>query len=892
MPITYNETALWQRTLGSTGNNPREESAIAALRSTFETAHTRIKPIVRQAHLDCAGLTIHDESHLDALWQLANTISGDQYEINPLEAFVFGCSVLFHDSALAVAAYEGGLDALKATPEWQRAMIQAVGTTNIQSLSLSPDQTKQVESTALFAVVRSLHGKQAANIGERQWERPDDHAPIHILEDTELRDYYGQIIGRIAQSHHWDIDRVAREFVTRKAPPPNLPEEWELNELKVALLLRCADAAHIDQRRAPLMDYILARPKGVSALHWGFQSKIGVPKRGDRSIIYNSGRDFGRSEADAWWLCFDTCKMISSELENAAAVLKEADTDAFFASRVEGAQRPKLFARYVHCDGWEPVDAEVRVTDPIGLAQTLGGRNLYGAGYQAPIRELLQNAIDATKLRGSIGREGYVPKVRLTLEPGERGHLKITVEDNGIGMSERVLTRRLLDFGRSGWKSDDVTQENPEVSLANVKISGKFGIGFFSVFLLGDDVSVITRRYNDGIGDGLALEFVGLSRRPILRKASSDEQSDVYTTKIIVNISDQIAIRSLSPAVEPVKVRSRRPYGQLHHDVFQYLKWLVASAEVDIDLVDKVSDRSFKHSSNWLARASEEFIRDITGKADAQSHPDYAALYSDSLRNVVGDAGAVIGRAAIVLGRESRARDVSFATVGGLTYPARMTVSGTSNTNIVPPFIGVMEGEAAIATRGQAELAVSSEALARWATDQALIASSLSLATLEKMELARSVYWAGGDPSDLPIGYFDGKNLSISQFKAILEKSADLFLPVNGSGRSEYIWYSLGEIRARFFLDRMSGSACVFALTERESVITKTDDEDEITFEVNAVLPQDIRKRISFGSYDILIDIIEKSGRDFTLRYEYRDIFDDGLVFGKLASGIALVFEK
>jgi hypothetical protein len=102
--------------------------------------------------------------------------------------------------------------------------------------------------------------------------------------------------------------------------------------------------------------------------------------------------------------------MISDELQGSNAVLKEAETQPFFATRVEGTQRPKLFSRYVRCDGWEPVDAEVRVTDPVHLAQTLGGKNLYGAGYQAPLREMLQNAVDATLLRRSIGREGYEPR--------------------------------------------------------------------------------------------------------------------------------------------------------------------------------------------------------------------------------------------------------------------------------------------------------------------------------------------------------------------------------------------------------------------------------------------------------------------------------------------------
>ncbi|AEH63621.1 HD domain-containing protein [Zymomonas mobilis] len=897
MAIRYDETTLWKRTIGMTGGNPREESALATLRSTFETAHDRIKPIVRQAHIDCQGLTIHDESHLDALWQLADIIAGDNYPLNPLEAFIFGCSVLFHDSALAVVAYEDGLDGLKKTAEWQRAMAQMTALPRIDKNSLSKDQRRQFERIALFSTVRGLHAKQAVKMVEREWSRPNIASVIYIIEDTELRDYYGQIIGRIAQSHHWDVDRLAHEFLTRRAPPPSLPAEWELNELKIAILLRCADAAHIDNRRAPLMDYILSSPKGVSALHWGFQNRLGIPSRGDQALIYNSGRDFGRSEADAWWLCFDTCRMISDELQSAASLLKESDTEEFFAKKVEGTQRPKLFAKYVHCDGWEPVDAEVRVTDPISLAQTLGGRNLYGNGYHAPLRELLQNAIDATLLRASIGREGFIPRIRCTLERSETGQLRLIVEDNGIGMSERVLTRRLLDFGRSGWKSEDVAQENPEISVASVNISGKFGIGFFSVFLLGDEVTVVTRRYKDGIGNGLALEFVGLTRRPILRKAAESEQSDIYTTRISIAVTDQVAINGFLPQNNTLKHPKVTNFlsGIFHSDVFSYLRWLTASSAVEIEFVDKVASRSFTHAANWSSRSSEEFIKDLTNDQN-HSETDYVTLYSEAVTPIENDDGRLVGRAAIQLNsRHLRSEMMSFARVGGLTYPVRTKLlAGHSSNSQVPSYIGIIEGEAAIATRGAAQLSISPKSLAQWATNQAQVGINGALSVIEKVELARAVYWAGGDPLTLPIGYFDGSTIDLSTLKAILFQRDDIFLPIlhGGSRRAEYRWATINDLDLRFYFDEMSAGTCIMASHSREEAISEPENETDLDLVFNTVIDENFQKLLKYGSYNILFDLLEKSGRQFKLRYELRQIFDVGLTANRSMPGIAVVFDQ
>ncbi|WP_428981592.1 HD domain-containing protein [Nonomuraea composti] len=67
-----------------------------------------------------------------------------------------------------------------------------------------------------------------------------------------MRSTFGQLIGKIAASHWWDIERVASEFYTVEiGAPVNCPDEWTVDALKLACLLRLADAAHLDARRAP-----------------------------------------------------------------------------------------------------------------------------------------------------------------------------------------------------------------------------------------------------------------------------------------------------------------------------------------------------------------------------------------------------------------------------------------------------------------------------------------------------------------------------------------------------------------------------------------------------------------------------------------------------------------
>ncbi|MBA2593659.1 MAG: hypothetical protein M3495_02490 [Pseudomonadota bacterium] len=51
------------------------------------------------------GLTVHDITHLDALWRVADQIAGPDYPINPAEAFVLGGAFLLHDAAHVMAGH-------------------------------------------------------------------------------------------------------------------------------------------------------------------------------------------------------------------------------------------------------------------------------------------------------------------------------------------------------------------------------------------------------------------------------------------------------------------------------------------------------------------------------------------------------------------------------------------------------------------------------------------------------------------------------------------------------------------------------------------------------------------------------------------------------------------
>lgn len=113
------------------------------------------------------------------------------------------------------------------------------------------------------------------------------------------------------------------------------------------------------------------------------------------------------------------------------------------------------------------------------------------------LRELISNAADACeKLRyEAIGKPellGGDPKLAITISADpEAGRL--TIADNGIGMSHDEMIEALGTIARSGTRSF-----MERIATADGKdgaqLIGQFGVGFYSAFMVAEKVEVVSRR--------------------------------------------------------------------------------------------------------------------------------------------------------------------------------------------------------------------------------------------------------------------------------------------------------------------------------------------------------------------------------------------------------------
>jgi len=132
------------------------------------------------------------------------------------------------------------------------------------------------------------------------------------------------------------------------------------------------------------------------------------------------------------------------------------------------------------------------------------GENLYEGRYTF-VRELLQNSLDASRHREFVehsrGNRSFAAEPIIVRGWTDRdGFRWVSVSDEGMGMTESIVTEYLLKAGSSYYNSPAFRADALRYSHDGRLFTpiSRFGIGLLSCFVLGDRVEVATRRVRVG----------------------------------------------------------------------------------------------------------------------------------------------------------------------------------------------------------------------------------------------------------------------------------------------------------------------------------------------------------------------------------------------------------
>jgi hypothetical protein len=429
----------------------------------------------------------------------------------------------------------------------------------------------------------------------------------------------------------------------------------------------------------------------------------------------------------------------------------------------------------------------------------MGGQALYGNKPEVALRELVQNGADAVRARAAL-QPGYKGQVVIRMRKRDDG-MWLSVEDDGVGMSARTLTTTLLDFGNSFWNSETVIREFPGLVARGFRSGGRFGIGFFSVFMLGDYVTVTSRRYDRGFDDTRRLEFRGgLELRPIVLDVAGSELP-AGGTRVDVCLRPEV-LHALSGDIARM---------------FPALSVSLAISEDEEPPLEIVA------AHDWLTIAPKALFERLRLPEDSDAYP----------LTVIQDEQGVYGRAA-VKHHGASTQDGAIVDELGIRI-ARCDFMA-----------GIVRGTPIDAARTQAAVLIPRAALAAWATEQATALASMPIEHSEKIFAAAQLLCAGGSLGALPFLSSKGTLVTLDRFRELARDVDEFWLfftnyfsqgddfEVGAAGSNWHTWYHERLVfRAAAFFSDTEKSLLAISGVRRENVW-----ENPITALVRAVASQ------------------------------------------------------
>ena len=176
------------------------------------------------------------------------------------------------------------------------------------------------------------------------------------------------------------------------------------------------------------------------------------------------------------------------------------------------------------------------------------------------LREIISNASDAidklcyislTDDKVGIKRDEF--KIDIVSDKEAR---TITVSDNGIGMSKEECENNLGVIAKSGSKAFKDEMEEKE----DISIIGQFGVGFYSAFMVADEVTVITRKY----GEDTATKW---NSKGVDGYTVEETEKDSVGTDVIMHIKEDTEEELYGTFLEVWKLK------QLIKKYSDYVRW-------------------------------------------------------------------------------------------------------------------------------------------------------------------------------------------------------------------------------------------------------------------------------------------------------------------------------
>ena len=532
------DTALYKKlATGYDANNQSLANSLAELvKILCQKASERMKLNISQH----PQYTLHDDVHLIRVTELMAMVMGNEMlnSLNPIEISILILSAFYHDTGMvmdgnAIISLDADKDYQLFKANWINAhpnyteIFQRIrkGIKNVHELEKATRVKAELDAALLTEYIRRSH----AEFSETYILKEDAAGKEWKIQNVSL----APTVAKICKSHGMSVDKL--NDTNGFFHDANILS-YSINTVYLSAILRLADILDFDSERTPDTLYkTIHFTNDVSIREWEKHRSITGWKISSDTIRFTA--ECTHPEYQRAILTF--MDWIDHELE---CCLNKVNAFPSFASnyklnlpsRVDRTRISPKNDSYIYHD----LEFTLSRDEIVKLLMT-------DELYKSPslcVRELLQNSLDALCYKKAHMKNDYNVDwndgiVEFTHSIDEYGREVLTCVDNGIGMDEGIIKKFLTNAGKSYYKSPEFEQENETFKSKGINFEpcSQFGIGFMSCFMIGDLITIKTRKdYGRGkpYGKPLHVEISGLNGIIIIREGEKDQK--IGTTVSII----------------------------------------------------------------------------------------------------------------------------------------------------------------------------------------------------------------------------------------------------------------------------------------------------------------------------------------------------------------------
>ena len=550
----WKKTQVWQKL--SKFKNDEADKVKAFLLG--QNCMNKIEQILKSGETSPKDFTLHDADHsfrvAERMWEIIPPTT--QAILSEYELAFLLLSAYLHDIGMTpeIKKVKNHYLCLNTT---EKSVLSILEKYNFQKWLDDEGENIDLEKGNLnnedkAAELVTFYCRHRHNDWSEEWIRNN-------FKDTEFGHYTNWLndLVNICISHHYGFEELKSE----KFNPLRIHGRV-IHKRYIAMCLRLADVIEIDPERAP---EVLIKHRNIiegSISHWlkeKFTSVsienncIVVTANPTKAFIHKAISDI----ADQIEHETNLCNTLNGEipLRNIAP-----SNDL----KHEWNILPSIYRGIKETGNYEFIDGTFKPNSK-KLLQLLAGTELYGNPILA-IREIVQNSLDAIKvqmaykiLEDDIKTEAELQKLEakfninltVTLEDEEYW---ITCQDNGVGMDKEVLKKCFLVGGATKRHELLELERKCKKKGHNLEITGQFGIGVLSYFMIADKMIIKTNKsFQSGNQDGNGWEFEinGLSDFGELRKTELKSNGTTVKLRLKKELATQLQnSRKISTLIE------------------------------------------------------------------------------------------------------------------------------------------------------------------------------------------------------------------------------------------------------------------------------------------------------------------------------------------------------